>query len=354
MALLSLEWPSVNHHTGGVAHYAYRLAARLAVLVDLTVVTLEGGQELPGASVVYLPRSPSRLGRYYRAPLLLRKVVRHLDVDVIHALGDDWALSARGVPVVRTFPGSSLHEARASSGLRRYNHYVLALSEQISARRATVRLAIGVDSQEEFACDYLVPPVVDTLQPPRGTTSAVPRIVFVGPFTGRKRGWLAERLARDASRSLGRPVELVVVGPEADRHHWASTTTVVAGADDDEVARRIANAWLLVAPSTYEGFGLPAFEALTVGVRVVATSNPGADYLGAVVGDPRLFATCAADEQLLPAVLRALEAGPTLSEAESAAASTAVADLTDRGSPDFLVDTVYPLALHRRTVGTGR
>ena len=30
VALLTLEWPSPQHHTGGVGHYAHRLATELA------------------------------------------------------------------------------------------------------------------------------------------------------------------------------------------------------------------------------------------------------------------------------------------------------------------------------------
>lgn len=345
VALLTLEWPSPQHHTGGVGHYAHRLATELANLVDVTVITLAGGENLPDVKAVELPRSSSRLVRYYVTPMRLRRLVRDLDVDIIHAFGDDWALPSSGVPVVRTFHGSSLREARSSSGLRRYNHYVLALLEHLSARRAEVRLAVGVDSEKEFSAHYLVPPVVALRGRPRTPKSATPNVVFVGSFAGRKRGWLAERLSHEAAQALGQPVQLVAIAPESDRNLWGPHTTVVSGADDDEVMRRIAHAWLLVAPSTYEGFGLPAFEALSAGVRVVATANPGAEYLRSVVADPLLFATCDLDDELLPAVLRALEAGPRLSETEQAAGAAAVTELVRRGSPEFLRDTVYPLAL---------
>lgn len=360
VGLLSPEWPNQHHDSGGVAHYAYRLAAELASLVDLTIVTLAGADPLPGAHMVHLPRSPSRLSRYYATPLRARHVVSRLEIDLLHAFGDDWALRHPGAPVVRTFLGSSLHEARSSSGLRRYNHYLLSALEHVSARRADVRLAIGADSEREFDCHYLVPPVVRTPRIGEVPRSPSPRIVFVGTFAGRKRGWLAERLADDAAQALGRTVEFVAVAPTSDRHRWSSTTTVVSGAEDDDVMRQIAGAWLLVAPSTYEGFGIPAFEALSVGVRVVARSNPGSAYIGSLVQNDRILATCDSDAELLPAVIRAIESGPQLSAAESAVATDVVERLIERGSPTFLVETVYPGAMQalrldaRRASPTGR
>lgn len=345
VALLSLEWPNAHHDSGGVAHYAYRLAAELATLVDLTVVTLSGADPLPGARMVHVARANSRLRRYYFAPLGARSLVSRLDVDVLHAFGDDWALRHGGVPIVRTFLGSSRHEARSSTGLRRYNHYVLSALEHLSARRADVRLAIGADSDQEFACHYLVPPVVGTSRLAAPPKAPNPRIVFVGTFAGRKRGWLAERLADEASKALGQPVELVAVAPDSDRARWSSTTTVICGADDDEVMGHIAAAWLLLAPSTYEGFGIPAFEALSVGVRVVATGNPGSEYIAARVGHGGVLTTCDSDDELLPATVRAIEAGPQLTRTEEAAAAAAVEELLRRGSPGFLVGTVYPRAI---------
>jgi glycosyltransferase involved in cell wall biosynthesis len=41
----------------------------------------------------------------------------------------------------------------------------------------------------------------------------------------------------------------------------------------------LARAWVLCAPSVYEGFGVPALEAFAYGVPVVATPNPGIRHL---------------------------------------------------------------------------
>ena len=56
----------------------------------------------------------------------------------------------------------------------------------------------------------------------------------------------------------------------------------VHGISNEEVVHRYAQATVAVVPSEYEGFGLPAAEAMACGVPVVST-NGGA--LAEVVGD---------------------------------------------------------------------
>lgn len=67
VVLISLEWPHAGH-VGGVGRYAFRIAEELQQRVDLTVVTLVSGTPLEGATMVYVPRAPGRIGRYYLTP----------------------------------------------------------------------------------------------------------------------------------------------------------------------------------------------------------------------------------------------------------------------------------------------
>jgi glycosyltransferase involved in cell wall biosynthesis len=86
-------------------------------------------------------------------------------------------------------------------------------------------------------------------------------------------------------------LELVVIGSprpggETDRLlaqlGLASRVRFVSGISTDEMVRLYAEAAIAVVPSVYEGFGLPAGEAMACGVPVVSTSG-GA--LPEVVGD---------------------------------------------------------------------
>ncbi|HWF14969.1 MAG TPA: glycosyltransferase [Acidimicrobiales bacterium] len=85
-------------------------------------------------------------------------------------------------------------------------------------------------------------------------------------------------------REGGDPLPLVIVGlPEADRakvqadaasRGLSKLVTVHPWLDPDEFRRQFTGASLVVFPSDYEGFGLPALEAMRLGIAVVVTPDP--------------------------------------------------------------------------------
>ncbi|MHB8290186.1 MAG: glycosyltransferase family 4 protein [Acidimicrobiales bacterium] len=90
---------------------------------------------------------------------------------------------------------------------------------------------------------------------------------------------LLEAIAKVLS---SRPAELVVVGrpreggPTQDvieRLGIRHAVRFVSGISDEEVVKLYAEAELAVVPSLYEGFSLPAIEAMSCGVPVVATTG---------------------------------------------------------------------------------
>jgi glycosyltransferase involved in cell wall biosynthesis len=79
-----------------------------------------------------------------------------------------------------------------------------------------------------------------------------------------------------------RELELVVIGnprPEGrvakaiERLDLGPIVRCVTGISDDELARNYAQAEVAVVPSLYEGFSLPAIEAMACGVALVATTG---------------------------------------------------------------------------------
>jgi glycosyltransferase involved in cell wall biosynthesis len=79
-----------------------------------------------------------------------------------------------------------------------------------------------------------------------------------------------------------RDIELVVIGnPRPDgrvakaieRLDLAPIVQCVTGISDAELARNYAQAEVAVVPSLYEGFSLPAIEAMACGVALVATTG---------------------------------------------------------------------------------
>ena len=79
-----------------------------------------------------------------------------------------------------------------------------------------------------------------------------------------------------------RDIELVVIGrPTAggrvattmERLGLSDIVTTISGVSDEELARLYGEAEVAIVPSLYEGFSLPAIEAMSCGVPVVATTG---------------------------------------------------------------------------------
>lgn len=116
-----------------------------------------------------------------------------------------------------------------------------------------------------------------------------PRLLSVGAVFNRRRlPVLIEAVARLRRRWPG--LALDVVGdnrthPRLDlealveRHGLARSVSLLGFASEEELARRYAAADVAVFLSEYEGFGLPALEALSRGVPVVAARRPALDEL---------------------------------------------------------------------------
>lgn len=79
-----------------------------------------------------------------------------------------------------------------------------------------------------------------------------------------------------------RELELVVIGQPRPRGRVATTierlglgdiVTTISGVSDEELARLYGEAQVAIVPSLYEGFSLPAIEAMACAVPVVATTG---------------------------------------------------------------------------------
>ncbi len=117
------------------------------------------------------------------------------------------------------------------------------------------------------------------------------------------------------------PHRLVIVGPPDPRypqaqqrvqHHGLDADVNFTGAvSDEELEHLYRDAALLVMPSTYEGFGLPAVEAMHHGVPVVAADCAA---LPEVVGDAAVLVDPEQPAQLADAMRRVL-ADPAVADA---------------------------------------
>ena len=204
---------------------------------------------------------------------------------------------------LRRWYGFAAMQARVARQLPR----ILTVSE--SSRRDIVA-ELGVDP----ARVVVVPAGVDTdVYRPLPAISRVPgRIMATASADVVLKGLLPLLDALAKVRVEHREAHLVVIGrlrPDSpvgdaiDRLGLAGAVQFVTGESDEAIAARYAEAEVAVVPSLYEGFSLPAVEAMASGVALVTTSG-GA--LPEVVGDAALLVPPGDPGALADAITRLL------------------------------------------------
>ncbi len=166
------------------------------------------------------------------------------------------------------------------------------LRMQVRVARCLPRvITVSESSKTDIAAQMHVDPHRMTVVPvgvdhtvfrPRPDVAGIPgRIMVTSSSDGPMKG-LVPLLEAVAKLATERDVELVVIGnPRPDgrvaraieRLGLAPIVSCVSGISDDELAREYAQAQVAVVPSLYEGFSLPAIEAMACGVALVATTG---------------------------------------------------------------------------------
>ncbi|MGH9301603.1 MAG: glycosyltransferase family 4 protein [Acidimicrobiales bacterium] len=116
------------------------------------------------------------------------------------------------------------------------------------------------------------------------------------------------RTERDAHLVvIGKPRAESRVGETIDRLGITNAVRFVSGVSDDEIVRLYAEAEVAVVPSLYEGFSLPAVEAMACGVPVVATTGGALPEVVGTGGRTGLLVPPADPSALALAIVRALD-----------------------------------------------
>jgi glycosyltransferase involved in cell wall biosynthesis len=266
----------------------------------------------------------------HRAFYYLRDLMSRTPFDIIHdnqCLGYGLLfLRQLGVPVVATIHHplsvdleNVLERASSFKNKMKAVMFYPTLMQQIVSKRLDHVITVSEDSKRRIHADFGVPFEMQTVvyngldmgifRSLRGVKRKKGKILFVGNIEDGKKGFV---YLLKALPLLKNKVRLTVIDGGAPHRkltlrfiHKLGIGDMIefAGtASNEELVRHYCEAEITMVPSTYEGFGFPAAEAMACGSPVIA-SNGGA--LPEVVGDAGIVVP-ARDERALAAAIDGL------------------------------------------------
>jgi glycosyltransferase involved in cell wall biosynthesis len=215
----------------------------------------------------------------YRAGLPVVASVHHAVI-----IDRDLELARERRPLRRLALARWYHFHNMQDQVARRMQRVITVSEQ-SRRDIVERMKV------DPARIRVIPIAVDdTVFAPQPSTTRIPGRIFAVASADVSLKGVVPLLHAVAALRQQRSVELVVLGEARPNGAVAATmrqlglsdtVRFVRGIDEAEVARQYAQAQVAVVPSLYEGFSIPALQAMATGVPLVATT---AGALPEVVG----------------------------------------------------------------------
>jgi glycosyltransferase involved in cell wall biosynthesis len=217
--------------------------------------------------------SQSKISKKF-APSLAFSRINTKKYDIVHYHGDDYLCRGQAKRV-RTFYGSALGEARAAKSVGRFFYQALFYAfEIVSCIRQGTKVGISRSTRRYLPWIETVIPCGVPLQ--QFTCShqetEYPSILFLGDFQSRKRGDYLLHVFEKHVVPVMPSARLVVVGPE---RRSAANVECKGNVDSRTLISLYQSAWVYCMVSAYEGFGVPAIEAMACGAVVVAIDNPG-------------------------------------------------------------------------------
>jgi glycosyltransferase involved in cell wall biosynthesis len=119
-----------------------------------------------------------------------------------------------------------------------------------------------------------------------------------------------------AKLRVERDIDLIVIGKPQPKGRVASAlerlgltdiVTTITGVSDEDLARLYGEAEIAIVPSLYEGFSLPAIEAMSCAVPVVATTGGALPEVVGVSGETGLLVEPNNPDALVEAIARLLD-----------------------------------------------
>lgn len=262
--------------------------------------------------------------------------LRRGEFDLVHdnqSLGSGLLKMVReGWPVMATIHhpitvDRALDLAHASGPLRRLTlrrWYGFVAMQRRVARQLPRVLTVSESSRGDIAAQFGVAPARIAVVPvgvdekifsPRPGTGRVPgRLMTTASADVPMKGLvpLLEALAKVRTERedahlvvVGRPGQNGRVQEALSRLGLASAVRFVSGVSDVEIAALYASSQVAVVPSLYEGFSLPAIEAMSCGVPLVATTGGAIPEVVGEDGDTALLVEPNDPGALAAGILRA-------------------------------------------------
>jgi glycosyltransferase involved in cell wall biosynthesis len=274
-----------RRRTGDETYVEQLLRALPAVAEDLHIAAVTRRPDLvpDGVESIPLAATSQELRMAWSLPRLLWRERPSLG-HFLHAL-------PLGTPIPAVVTIQDLSWERDPGVMGRLDRWTFKAVVPRAARRARKVVAISERTRDDLVELYAIPPEKIVVTPLAHDPAFRPSgdghdayLLFVGAIEPRK----DPLAAADAARAVDRP--LVVVGPTKDealanelRRRGADVRGYVP---KDELVRLYQRAAALVFPSRYEGFGLPAVEAMATGTPVVAAPDAA---LREVAGEAAVF-----------------------------------------------------------------
>jgi len=283
---------------GGPRTYGIALARALAKRpeVDLVVLT-DNPDAFPGIPTAKLS-GPRPWADHVQVPRLLKR----LSPEVYHNTKNSLPLSRLPCPAVVTLHDLAYHHFPETFGLcsRLYlkAHHLLAVrrADRIicvshHARRDVIETLGVLPSRVAVAHNGVAPQFFEPVSPLPFDIEH-PYVLSVGTIQKRKNLDVLVRAVAKLRETRSKPFTLVIAGrkgwktKEFDAACRLTPVKHLGFVRDEELPALYAHAAVFVQPSSYEGFGLTAAEAMACGTPVIAAD---AGSLPEVVGDAAML-----------------------------------------------------------------
>jgi glycosyltransferase involved in cell wall biosynthesis len=296
--ILFLNWRDLsNPASGGAESYTEQIARRFVragASITLFTSTFEGAPPYDWSNEYLVIRKGSRFGVYLAAARHLKRYASHYDAVVdfqngIPFFAPLWGPAA--MPVVCVL--HHVHQRQFDLYFRwPMNHVGRLLEGRVSRRVYGDRpmVAVSPSTRAEMRRElrmrgpvHIVPNGVDAPQPSSMIRSPSPSIALVTRLVPHKQISHLIEVVPDLLRRwpdlrvdiAGSGTEHQALEEQVRRLGLEKTVTLPGRVSEQTKSDLLAQAWLTVAPSVAEGWGLTVMEANTVGTPAVAYDVPG-------------------------------------------------------------------------------